>query len=380
MFRSVLMLVFLRTSCYTTHTWPCPWFRIPDYNWSRTTFHDERHCRVLTIHRCSGLSWVHSSAKRRRSITTKRVDPRKHQNWTRIGSCNMLLAWSVRSWGRGYVFEQRQYSLLDQNFSWVKQVCHELEQQWNRNSEDQLEDMRWNWMRRNASRSKAKAKPQRRELAGLSTRTIPMEERTWDRCRTRRIFNLRWCSVEEINSSSSSWKTSTSRRWWSDWIQENWRRSSEIFTALSSLVCRAWQEKETRKDTTTVLILQEQSCFSELFKVIQDAVLLILLYRTLLFFRATSSSTFIMSDVQSIYKKYSDNWHSIKNTKDLTMKQMFDISAKLVSEQDEIYGVKTINWLGKFFMEVFVFDWWWTSHRSSAHKGLRLFRFCIVSW
>ena len=40
------------------------------------------------------------------------------------------------------------------------------------------------------------------------------------------------------------------------------------------------------------------------------------------------------------------NWHSIKNTgKDLTMKQMFDISEKLVSEQsDEIYGVKTVNW------------------------------------
>ena len=41
---------------------------------------------------------------------------------------------------------------------------------------------------------------------------------------------------------------------------------------------------------------------------------------------------------------YSDNQHSIKNTKDLTMKQMFDISAKLVSEQDEIYGVTTIDW------------------------------------
>ena len=40
----------------------------------------------------------------------------------------------------------------------------------------------------------------------------------------------------------------------------------------------------------------------------------------------------------------SDNWHSIKNAKDLTMKQMFDISAKLVSEQDEISGVKTIEW------------------------------------
>ena len=43
-------------------------------------------------------------------------------------------------------------------------------------------------------------------------------------------------------------------------------------------------------------------------------------------------------------KNYSDNLHSIKNTKDLTMKQMFDISAKLVTEQDEIYGVKTIDW------------------------------------
>ena len=31
-------------------------------------------------------------------------------------------------------------------------------------------------------------------------------------------------------------------------------------------------------------------------------------------------------------------------------------------------------------MEVFVFDWWWTSHQSLAHKGLRIFRFCIVSW
>ena len=43
-------------------------------------------------------------------------------------------------------------------------------------------------------------------------------------------------------------------------------------------------------------------------------------------------------------KNYLDNRHSVKNTKDLTMKQMFDIPAKLVSEQDEIYGVKTIDW------------------------------------
>ena len=44
-------------------------------------------------------------------------------------------------------------------------------------------------------------------------------------------------------------------------------------------------------------------------------------------------------------KNYSDNWHSIKNTEDLTMKQMFDISEKLITEQsDEIYGMSTITW------------------------------------
>ena len=45
-------------------------------------------------------------------------------------------------------------------------------------------------------------------------------------------------------------------------------------------------------------------------------------------------------------KNYSENLHSIKNTgKDLTMKQMFDISEKLITEQsDEIYGVNTIIW------------------------------------
>ena len=31
-------------------------------------------------------------------------------------------------------------------------------------------------------------------------------------------------------------------------------------------------------------------------------------------------------------KNYSDNWHSTKNTKDLTMKHMLDISAKLVNK------------------------------------------------
>ena len=63
----------------------------------------------------------------------------------------------------------------------------------------------------------------------------------------------------------------------------------------------AWQEEEeTRKDTSIVLIHQGQSSTSELFKVIQDAVSLILFYRTMSLFRTVSSSTFITLDVQSI--------------------------------------------------------------------------------
>ena len=40
---------------------------------------------------------------------------------------------------------------------------------------------------------------------------------------------------------------------------------------------------------------------------------------------------------------------------------------------------KKIGWENHSW-KYFVFDRWWTSHQSSAYKGLRLFRFCIVSW
>ena len=43
-------------------------------------------------------------------------------------------------------------------------------------------------------------------------------------------------------------------------------------------------------------------------------------------------------------KNFQDNQNSIMNTTDLTLKKMFDISAKLVSEQDEIFKVDTIPW------------------------------------
>ena len=43
-------------------------------------------------------------------------------------------------------------------------------------------------------------------------------------------------------------------------------------------------------------------------------------------------------------KNFPDNQNSIMNTSDLTLKKMFDISAKLVGEQEEIFNVGKIHW------------------------------------
>ena len=43
-------------------------------------------------------------------------------------------------------------------------------------------------------------------------------------------------------------------------------------------------------------------------------------------------------------KDFQNNRNSAVNTADLTLKQMFDISAKMVSEQEEISSLETIGW------------------------------------
>ena len=43
-------------------------------------------------------------------------------------------------------------------------------------------------------------------------------------------------------------------------------------------------------------------------------------------------------------KNFLDNQNSIKNSTNLTLKIMFDITENLVNEQEEIVGVDKINW------------------------------------
>ena len=54
--------------------------------------------------------------------------------------------------------------------------------------------------------------------------------------------------------------------------------------------------------------------------------------------------TVTMESAVFMGKNKQNNCQSIANTTDLTLKQMFDISTKLVSEQDEISGLETIGW------------------------------------
>ena len=51
-----------------------------------------------------------------------------------------------------------------------------------------------------------------------------------------------------------------------------------------------------------------------------------------------------MESATCMVKNFQDNQNSIVSTTDLTLKKMFDISAKLVTEQDEISNVDTIRW------------------------------------
>ena len=66
--------------------------------------------------------------------------------------------------------------------------------------------------------------------------------------------------------------------------------------------------------------------------------------------------TVTMNSTRFMVRNFQDTQNSIVNTADLTLKQMFDISAKLVTEQDEISNVDTIHW-EKTLMEISVIDW-----------------------
>ena len=80
-------------------------------------------------------------------------------------------------------------------------------------------------------------------------------------------------------------------------------------------------------------------------------------------------------------KKYSENSHSIKSTnEDLTLKQMFDTSEKLIVEQsDGIFGVSQISWEDSPWRQLSLVNDEEVISLSHA-KMFCIFRFCVMSW
>ena len=78
-------------------------------------------------------------------------------------------------------------------------------------------------------------------------------------------------------------------------------------------------------------------------------------------------------------KNFQDNQNFIMNTADLTLKKMFDISAKLVGEQDEIFNVDKIHWEKHSWKHLSLIGDE-TIMESPTRKSLCLLRFCVVSW
>ena len=136
-----------------------------------------------------------------------------------------------------------------------------------------------------AARSKAKAKPQRREPVDLPS-IIPMNER-------------KSIDIEPGDSSLSAYEISkkvinllrhsqTVQREEDGavhfWRIKNYLRNQfhKYSTGLTIVGYYAWQQEEDQKgDISIALIFQEQLFISELFKDIQDVISLILKYRTM---------------------------------------------------------------------------------------------------
>ena len=137
-----------------------------------------------------------------------------------------------------------------------------------------------------AARSKAKAKPQRREPVDYSPSIIPMNER-------------KWIDIEPGNFSLSAYEISKKVIHLLRHSQIVQREEDEHFNleelriifrvifhkfviGLTIVGKHAWQQEEEQKGNISIaLMFQEQLFISELFEDIQDATLLILFYRTL---------------------------------------------------------------------------------------------------
>ena len=172
--------------------------------------------------------------------------------------------------------------------------------------EDQLEEYALKLNAKDfACRSKAKAKPQRREPAGSSPRIVSIERRNWIDIEPGKYS---FSEYEVSKKVTFLLRHSQQMHREEDEAVHFWRMKENLQSQFPQSI--HWSDARWKaclaggggdlKKSSTVLMLQEQLFISELFRDIQDAILLILHYKTMLLFRGTSSSIFTILDVRSI--------------------------------------------------------------------------------
>ena len=175
---------------------------------------------------------------------------------------------------------------------------------------------------------------------------FPLSSRTEQHHRTRR-------PVEDAYSSSySEWnvdKTLSSQEWKSDELMEDRTGRPVVFAQHTDRFIIENDNMDSYTEAESGMSLKSRSFLHRVKDQVRkrqnqsskDATKDSEKHSVILgmFMSSTLQECILMGN------KYSENLHSIKNTEDLTVKQMFDISEKLLSEQsDEIYGVDTIDW------------------------------------
>ena len=180
-------------------------------------FTDSMACREYTLPRDENLSepkgWIRGNTKIRPvlDVTTCCLQ-NKYGVEIRIKSVNKDNSHSRVRISHGYELEQQgpRWQRARKLRNAVRRICVKIECKWF------------------CKPIKIQSKTTKTRFCHLIHKNYASWRQNLDRYSTKRIFNLRLWSVEEIDSS---WK-STQRRRWSDWILENQRQSIYIPSSI----------------------------------------------------------------------------------------------------------------------------------------------------
>ena len=254
----------------------------------------------------SGFSWIHSSS-RWSSFTTKRMDSRKYENWSCIGSHDQFSKLQIWNWNSNLVCGSRRFSILGQNILWNDQIRGRFKSRQYRNS--------CRSTRRSSATNKyqgccsqIKRQKQNHNSENLLIQQLPYRCTKEDgltlshqnklslRTISRRKWSVSFDTIKRYSEKKMEQLNSTELNFIFEIILQKYSIGLMIVGKL------VWQQEEVRKeDISIALIIREESLTSELFKDTLETISLILRYRTMSWLGVEYSITSTTLDVHSIF-------------------------------------------------------------------------------